>query len=166
MPLSPADAEAAGGDALNDNIACGQARGCAVVLPVFAHKGACDGNGAIVPYEGMQAHDAGEQVEEAIGHDVAGEIVDEPACHGVVLHPLEVTNDLIVREVMGEERAHDEMRRLWRCVGEDVAGDPVNAARDRADFRSNGGGIRIEVEAGKLHGDSPAMRPSLDGAEG
>jgi hypothetical protein len=166
MRLPSADAKAAGGEASDCDICGGQAGGGAEALPVLPHEGAGDGDGAVVLDERVEAHDAGEQVEEAIGNDVAGEIVDEPAGHGGVLHPLDKADDIGVGEVVGEKRTHDEMRGLrWR-VGEDVAGDPADAARDRADFRSNGGGIRIEVEAGELHGDSPGFRPTFDGAQG
>ncbi len=117
-------------------------------------------------HEGMETHDAGEEAEETIGRDVAGEIVDEPSGHGGVLHPLNEADDFVVGEMVGEERTDDEMRGLRRRIGEYVAGEPLNAACRGAGFGGDGGSVGIEVDAGKFDVDALPPGPFFDLAEG
>jgi hypothetical protein len=166
LRLVPGYAKAAGGEAADDYVCCGESGGGAVTLPVFWDEGAGDGDGAVVLHKGMQAHDAGKQAEEAVGRDISGEIVDEPAVEGVGFQPLKEADDFVVGEMVGEERSDDEMRMLVGGVGEDVAGDPLNAACGRAGFRGDGGGVGVEVEAGEFDGYALSLRALFDTAEG
>ena len=74
----------------------------------------------------VKAGEFGKDSEEMERNCSAGEIVDEPADFGVVLHPLQEANDAGLSEVVGEEGADNDVNRLFRLPFKDVGRDPTN----------------------------------------
>ncbi len=83
-----------------------------------------------------------------IGNRGPREIVDEPSDGCVRFHPAEKLNDLLVGEMMREQRTDDQIGRMRRRVGIDVDGNPADFTARRRGFRSDSGGVGVEIEPG------------------
>ena len=138
-------------------------------LPVVGDEGAAERDGAVVRDVAVPAEEERDEAEESGGAAAAVEIVDEPAEAGVDFHPAKVADDFGGAEVVGEERAEDDVGLLCGGVGEDVGGEELNvgsAGVFAAEFESGAGGVRVEVDAGELDGEVAFGGPVSDGAEG
>jgi len=148
LRLCPGNAEPARLESANGDIALSQVCRSAEFFPIPGHKGAGDGDGAVVLNEGMEAHEASESTEEVVRNGGAGEIVDEPSKQGVLFHPGEEANHVVVSEMMGEDGADDEVDGPGRGVSEYIGGDPLDAAGGRSSVGGDGDGMGIDVEPG------------------
>src|SRR5580698_3518727 len=91
--------------------------------PIFADKGASNGNGTVVLHKPMQSCESGEGSEEMVWDGSTRKIIDEPAHGCMQLHPAEETHHIFVAEMVCKQGAHDEVKRFFRDVRKDIAAD-------------------------------------------
>ena len=109
----------------------------------------------------VKAGKFGKDAEKMIGNRSAGEIVDEPAEFGVDLHPLQEANDVRLGEVVGKERADDEVNRLFGPPAKDVSRDPANCAPRWAGLGGDGDGVGVTLGTATQPAKSSATRPTV-----
>lgn len=163
--FSSADADASGPDVLDRNVALAETCGRAQNAPVFRNKRARNGDGSIVLYEWMKAGQFREDTEEVVRDGGARQIVDEPAERCVSFHPLQKADNIVVAEVMRDQRADDDIDGSVRRVGEDIARYPFDLAGGRSRLSGDGNGVWVDVNAGQLNIESACFGPAINAAQ-
>src|SRR5580704_10507312 len=155
-------AQAGGCESLNHDFVRRESRGCTHVSPVVRRKGASDGNGAIVLHKRMQTCQLRERLEEMIGNLCARKVVDEPAHARLFLHPPKKMDNVTFDQVMGEQRAHDDIDGSGALVTENIGGHPLDRACLWRGFSSDGYGVRVEIATCQQYADLMLPCPCLN----
>lgn len=157
-------AEAGGEESLDLGGGWGEVGGGEEAVPVGGAEAAEDGDRAVVLDEGVPGGEAGGEREEGEGDRLAVEVVDEPAEAGLGLHPAEELDDFGVGEVVGEQRADDDVDGGVRGVGLEAGLEESDGAGE-GDFASGADDVGVEVNAGEADGEVVVGGPAADAAE-
>src|SRR6185312_5181782 len=90
----------------------------------------------------------GERFETEIGRPAAAKVGDKPTALCYPLHPVEIAQDFLVFQMVGEKRANNQIDGfICRVNGISVSYNPSDPTACRGKLTCSAHSVRIEVDA-------------------